>query len=142
MRGQQADEYGPALMHAGVVTGDTLTVAAQEGYRKIVNKVLAGFAWALEFASFDVLVKTDDDSTVDIKNLWSWISMRRPRVMWEYAGRPHSHNPVVRSTMTRASVSKLAGFELPADFHKWDVPYEVSTLPHNRATLVCTHATM
>ena len=77
-------------------------------------------------ASFDVLLKVDDDSMVHIGRLWGWLVRTAPAHAaansWArlYAGRVQRHAQVIRPNFTRADLWRPRFF--PADFLKWAVP--------------------
>ena len=47
-----------------------------EGYENLVYKTLEALRWALTHTSFEVLLKTDDDTVVHIGRLWMWLDHR------------------------------------------------------------------
>ena len=47
-----------------------------EGYANLVYKTLEALRWALTHTSFEVLLKTDDDTVVHIGRLWMWLDHR------------------------------------------------------------------
>ena len=59
------------------VVGDEVTLSAvTEGYENLVYKTLEALRWALTHTSFEVLLKTDDDTVVHIGRLWMWLDHR------------------------------------------------------------------
>ena len=84
-------------------------------------------------ASFDVLLKVDDDSMVHIGRLWGWLVRTAPRQAaanpwaWLYAGRVQRHAQVIRPNFTRGDLWRPQFF--PADFLKWAVPHTTYARP-------------
>eukprot|EP00966_Prymnesium_polylepis_P136796 3160833-Prymnesium_polylepis.1 len=113
------------------VVGDTVTLSAvTESYKNLVYKTMEALRWALEHVSFEVLLKTDDDSMVHIGRLWSWLVVERPKEQQPvlplsqlYAGRLFRRSQVIRSNFTRADLWHPAWY--PRSFRKWAVDFEV-----------------
>ena len=120
-----------------VVQGDTVTLSAvTEGYGRLVYKTMEALRWAQSAASFDVVLKTDDDSMVHIGRLWVWLTRSAPRETaasdadgtghnpWArlYAGRIQPRAQVIRSNFTERDLWHPENVK--ADFLKWAVPHE------------------
>lgn len=111
----------------------------QETYLNLVHKTLDSLRWAVSSVSFDVLLKTDDDSMLHVSRLWSWLSvsdepfreMHVPtsssvddrRAAWRrlYAGRVQIDSQTIRSNFTKKDLWYPHWF--PDDFLKWAIPY-------------------
>lgn len=121
----EADEYDDDLV------GDVVTLRnTTEGYANLVFKTMEALRWALSHASFEVLLKVDDDSIVHVGRLWTWIFSELPKADPSapppsrlYAGRIFRGSQVIRSNFTRASLWRPDWF--PSSFKKWAVGYEV-----------------
>ena len=112
------------------VVGDEVTLSAvTEGYENLVYKTLEAIRWALTHTSFEVLLKTDDDTVVHIGRLWVWLSERHrasaPGVALSrlYAGRIFPGSQVIRANFSRADLWHPDWF--PQDFLKWAVDFDV-----------------
>ena len=128
--GQQeelVDARGEELLDQ--VVGDEVTLSAvTEGYENLVYKTLEAFRWALTHTSFEVLLKTDDDTVVHIGRLWMWVSSNNrgplPRL---YAGRIFPGSQVIRANFSRSDLWHPDWF--PEDFRKWAVDFDVYAPP-------------
>lgn len=113
------------------LVGDTVTLRqATEGYDNLVFKTLEALRWAVKHVSFDVLLKTDDDSMVHVGRLWTWLHIDRlkveprpPEVSRLYAGRIFHRSQVIRRNFTRADLWHPEWY--PRSFLKWAVDPEV-----------------
>ena len=112
------------------VIGDTVTLSrVTEGYKNLVFKTMEAFRWALRHTSFDVLLKTDDDSMVHVGRLWAWLVVERPKAQRPqpleriYAGRIFRRSQVIRRNFTRADLWHPDWY--PRSFRKWAVDEEV-----------------
>ena len=107
------------------VVGDEVTLSAvTEGYENLVYKTLEAVRWALAHTSFDVLLKTDDDTVVHIGRLWMWLtSENRGPLARLYAGRVFPGSQVIRANFSRSDLWHPDWF--PGDFRKWAVDFDV-----------------
>jgi len=56
------------------LVGDSVMLGrVEETYLNLVHKTLASLRWAVASVSFDVLLKTDDDSMLHVARLWAWL---------------------------------------------------------------------
>ena len=115
------------------VVGDTVTLSTvTEGYKNLVFKTMEAIRWALQHVSFDVLLKTDDDSIVHIGRLWTWLVVSLPTeipyppsLARVYAGRIFRRSQVIRHNFTRADLWHPEWY--PRSFRKWAVDPKVYT---------------
>ena len=107
------------------VVGDEVTLSAvTEGYENLVYKTLEAVRWALAHTSFDVLLKTDDDTVVHVGRLWMWLtSENRGPLARLYAGRVFPGSQVIRANFSRSDLWHPSWF--PGDFTKWAVDFDV-----------------
>jgi hypothetical protein len=112
------------------VVGDEVTLGAvTEGYENLVYKTLEALRWALTHTSFEILLKTDDDTVVHVGRLWMWLSEKNrvnaPGVPLArlYAGRIFPGSQVIRANFTRKDLWHPTWF--PSDFKKWAVDFDV-----------------
>ena len=113
------------------LVGDTVTLRnVTETYANLVFKTMEALRWALRSASFEVLLKVDDDSIVHVGRLWVWIfhqlpledpSAPPPHLL--YAGRVFRNSQVIRSNFTRADLWHPSWY--PDYFRKWAVDPDV-----------------
>jgi len=119
------------------LVGEMVTLhSVRESYLSLVYKTMAALHWAHTRLSFDVLLKTDDDSIVHISRLWEWLCRRQhaPAVARApahthtalakegrlYAGRVQRDSQVIRPTFSRKDLWHPEWY--PPDFLKWAVP--------------------
>jgi hypothetical protein len=108
------------------IVGDTVTLSAvREGYGSLIFKTMEALRWALAHSSFELLLKTDDDSIVHVGRAWQWLvadpppRIRRTRRARIYAGRVVPSAQVIRANFSRRDLWHPDWF--PADFAKWAV---------------------
>ena len=126
---------GEATEYPDQIVGDVVTLQnCTESYANLVFKTMEALRWALSHASFEVLLKVDDDSIVHVGRLWSWIftdmlqvGTAAPAPSRVYAGRVFRGSQVIRSNYTRASLWRPDWF--PSSFKKWAVGYDVFSEP-------------
>lgn len=113
-----------------------------ETYLNLVHKTLDSLRWAVSSVSFDVLLKTDDDSMLHVSRLWAWLTVseevfssadpadRADRSTPEarlgawhrlYAGKVQINSQVIRANFTKKELWNPQWF--PDDFLKWAIPY-------------------
>ena len=119
------------------IVGDTVTLrAVREGYGSLIFKTMEALRWALVHTSFDLLLKTDDDSMVHVGRLWQWLvadpppRIKRKPLARLYAGRVVPSAQVIRGNFSRQDLWRPDWF--PADFAKWAVEpadYPLPTYP-------------
>jgi len=119
------------------IVGDTVTLrAVHEGYGSLIFKTMEALRWALVHTSFDLLLKTDDDSVVHVGRLWQWLvadpppRVKRKPLARLYAGRVVPAAQVIRANFSHQDLWHPDWF--PADFAKWAVEpadYPLPTYP-------------
>uniref|UniRef100_A0A2D4PGD9 Hexosyltransferase n=2 Tax=Micrurus surinamensis TaxID=129470 RepID=A0A2D4PGD9_MICSU len=64
---------------------DIVFVDVVDTYRNVPAKLLNFYRWTVETASFDVLLKTDDDCYIDLETIFNRIKLKnlgRPNIWW------------------------------------------------------------
>ncbi|ETE69403.1 UDP-GalNAc:beta-1,3-N-acetylgalactosaminyltransferase 2, partial [Ophiophagus hannah] len=64
---------------------DIVFVDVVDTYRNVPAKLLNFYRWTVEAASFDVLLKTDDDCYIDLETIFNRIKLKnlgRPNIWW------------------------------------------------------------
>mmetsp|Transcript_41216 Transcript_41216/g.133658 ORF Transcript_41216/g.133658 Transcript_41216/m.133658 type:complete len:327 (+) Transcript_41216:80-1060(+) len=71
-----------------VLVNDTLTLGGLvESYSSLATKTMLALRWAHAHASFEFLLKTDDDTVVHVTHLWAWVDAQdRQERLRLYAG--------------------------------------------------------
>ncbi|KAL1528615.1 hypothetical protein AB1Y20_009953 [Prymnesium parvum] len=109
------------------VVGDGVTIShVEESYSKLVYKTIAALRWALTTVSFEMLLKTDDDSIVHIGRVWHWLSSQfdpKERLL-VYAGRIVNESQVIRPGFTREQLWHPQWYPHDDDIQRWAVAYE------------------
>lgn len=108
------------------IAGDTVTLSAvREGYDTLIFKTMEALRWTLKHTSFDLVLKTDDDSMVHIGRLWQWlVTDPPPKVRRTSRGRVYAGHVVKTAQVIRANFSRRDLWHpdwFPADFSKWAV---------------------
>ena len=119
------DSRGGRTVLYDQVVGDGVTLSrVGESYSGLVYKTMEAVRWALASVSFEVLLKTDDDSVVHVGRMWHWLqaSFSADERETLYAGRVINGSQVVRPGFTRKHLWYPDWY--PRDFKRWAVAHE------------------
>lgn len=73
--GRKSRSREPSVVTQDELIADRVVLGrVEETYLKLVHKTLDSLRWAVSSVSFDVLLKTDDDSMLHISRLWAWLT--------------------------------------------------------------------
>ncbi|XP_070590087.1 UDP-GalNAc:beta-1,3-N-acetylgalactosaminyltransferase 2 isoform X3 [Erythrolamprus reginae] len=79
------EKEGVLLKEESNIYDDIVFVDVVDTYRNVPAKLLNFYRWTVEAASFDVLLKTDDDCYIDLEAIFNRIKLKnlgRPNIWW------------------------------------------------------------